>query len=119
MEKLLNLFKKKENKEKSEEEIKAEAEEKKFFEAVKFKDNTPDTDYSSGTIQGFLKASTDEKGNYKPYGESLIKETKENLDKIYEEMDKDKDRGVTVSREHSDPEGWRKEKEEKYAEDDK
>lgn len=102
-------------------EFNSEEEKKKFFEAVKFEENksgsNPEEKYKTGSIQRFEKSATDENGEYKPYIDSTIAKTKEELNEIFDEIEKSKKSSFGISPEHADPQAYREQKLKEMEED--
>ncbi|HLP86822.1 MAG TPA: hypothetical protein VK153_03045 [Candidatus Paceibacterota bacterium] len=90
--------------------FKNEEEKKKFFEATKYVENkqgiNPEEKYKTGSIQGFNEEAM-KSGEYEPYTDKIIKETKEQIDQILSEVEQDKKATFSLSEEHKDPEAFR------------
>ena len=83
----------------------------------KEKSGNPDQKYSPGSIQQFAKKA-EEGGEYKPYIEDVVTTAKENLPKLEKQIKEMEGKGSTVSLEHSNPEEYRRQKEESLREDE-
>ena len=91
---------------------------KDFSDALRLTDmklsGNPQEKYQTGSIKAFHENAT-KNGEYTPYVEKVIQETKDNLDELYKQVEASKKATFGLSKEVTHPKEWQKEKEERYS----